>query len=99
MRVIVHALRWVRALFAGKAWARRAGVVLVPAGLVLAGSAGPAFALGSSTDLTGGSGDTFFTSIENYFKQHVIASVLALLALVVGLSMLIGWGRKVAKAK
>lgn len=98
MRRIPQALRNVRALFVSKTWARRAGVVLVPAGLVLAGS-GSAYATTSSTDLTGGAGDTFFTSIENYFKQHVIASVLVLLALTVGVSMLMGWGRKAAKSK
>lgn len=99
MNRLSRALRTPGAYIKSKVWARRAATVLVPVGLVLAGSISPAMALGSSTDLTGGAGDTFFTTIENYFKQHVIASVLVLLALTLGVSMLIGWGKKGAKAK
>lgn len=52
-----------------------------------------------TTDVTGGAGDTFFTTLTSYFTGHVLISVLALLALTVGVSMLIGWGRKAAKSK
>jgi len=44
-----------------------------------------------------GSGDTFFTSLTSYFQDHVISSVLLLLALLVGVGMLIRWGVRVAK--
>lgn len=99
MQHIVNALRWVRAYFAAKAWARRTATILVPAVLVTAGSTSGAYAVGSSTDLTNGAGDTFFTKITSYFTGHVLVSVLALLALTVGVSMLIGWGKRAAKSR
>jgi len=52
-----------------------------------------------TTDVTGGAGDTFFSTITSYLTGHLIISVLTLLAVTVGLSMLISWGRKAAKSK
>lgn len=80
---------------------------IVKGAVIASGVAVPLFSTGvanaatpdPATDLTGGSGDTFFTSLTSYFTGHVLISVLALLALVVGAGMLIGWGRKAAKAK
>lgn len=96
---IVHAVRWVKAYFTARAWARRLGTVAVTGALVTAGSTGGAFAVGSSTDLTNGAGDTFFTQIRSYFTGHVLVAVLALLALTVGTSMLISWGKRAAKSR
>lgn len=52
----------------------------------------------TTTDLTGGAGDTFFDTITSYFQDHVIGAVLALFALVVGVGVLMKWGRKAAKS-
>lgn len=91
--------RNVKAYFVAHAWARRTGAIIVPMALVTAGSTGGAFALGSSTDLTNGAGDTFFTKITQYFTGHVLVSVLALLALTVGASVLISWAKRAAKSR
>jgi len=76
---------------------RRARVALGSLFVALAFAVGsvPA-ANASSTDLTGGEGDTFFTTITSYFTDHVLGSVLTLLALMVGVGVLISWGRKAA---
>jgi ABC-type proline/glycine betaine transport system permease subunit len=74
-------------------------VSLMFAGLLLVGGMGAASATPADTDITGGNGDTFFTTITSYFKDHVLVSVLLLLALTVGVSMLISWGKKAAKGK
>lgn len=50
------------------------------------------------TDLTGGAGDTFFTSLTDYFTGNVIGPVLVLAALMVGVGLLIAWGRKGARS-
>lgn len=97
--MVVSAVRWIRAYFASKAYARRIGTVVVTGALVTAGSTSGAFAVGSSTDLTNGAGDTFFTAIRAYFTGHVLIAVLALLALTVGTSMLISWGKRAAKSR
>lgn len=78
----------------------KAVALLMVAGLFLVGGTSAASATTTSgTDITGGNGDTFFTTIQDYFKDHVLVSVLLLLALTVGVSMLIAWGRKAAKSK
>jgi hypothetical protein len=64
---------------------------------VVAGAGAAGASTTSSTDLTNGAGDTFFSSLTHYFQDHVIAAVLLLLALLVGLGMLIRWGVRVAK--
>lgn len=81
-----------------RARARVASVVIVTAAFIV-GSISPALATPPDTDLTNGSGDTFFSSITSYFTDHVLIAVLALLALMVGAGVLISWGRKAAKAK
>lgn len=96
---IRKALRFVAAYFTAHKWARRTGTIMVPMVLVTAGSTSGAFAVGSSTDLTGGAGDTFFTKITGYFTGHVLVSVLALLALTVGASVLISWAKRAAKSR
>lgn len=74
---------------AGSAFVATLGLMLI--------AAAPASA--TSTDLTGGAGATFFSQITSYFKDHVIAAVLALFALTIGVGVLMGWGRKAAKSK
>lgn len=96
---IMYAIRSVMAYFQSRAWARRTATIIVPMALVTAGSTSGAFAVGSSTDLTGGAGDTFFTKITAYFTGHVLVSVLALLALTVGASVLISWAKRAAKSR
>jgi hypothetical protein len=83
---IVHRLR-----------SRIAAGTLIVAALVI-GAVSPASASTSSTDLTGGAGDTFFTTITAYFTGHVLPSVLVLLALMVGVGVLIKWGKRAAKS-
>ncbi|HVW42503.1 MAG TPA: hypothetical protein VHC18_14235 [Amycolatopsis sp.] len=78
--------------------AKRIYLMAAVIGGVVAGSA-PAYAVGSSTDLTGGAGDTLFTSLTDYFKGHVLVSVLLLLAVLLGAGMLISWTRRVAHSK
>jgi hypothetical protein len=96
-------IRNVRAYFGARRWARRTLFMVPTSALVLAGSGGSAFAVGESpdpaTDITNGAGDTFFTTITQYFTGHVLISVLLLLAVMVGAGVLISWGRKAAKAK
>lgn len=76
----------------------RLSMMLGIVGLFLVGGTEASFATTTDgTDITGGAGDTFFSTLTDYFKGHVISSVLLLLALVVGVSMLISWGRKAAK--
>lgn len=99
VRFILSALRWVRAYFAAAAYRRRLATVATLGALVTAGSTSGAYAVGSSTDLTNGSGDTFFTKITAYFTGHVLIAVLALLAVTVGTSMLISWGKRAAKSR
>lgn len=96
---VLYALRCVRAFFSARAWARRTGTIVVTGALVTAGSTGGAFAVGSSTDLTNGAGDTFYSKITSYFTGHVLVATLALLALTVGASMLIAWGKRAAKSR
>lgn len=96
---VMYALRCIKAYFTARAWARRTATIMVPMALVTAGSTGGAFAVGSSTDLTNGAGDTFFTKITSYFTGHVLVSVLALLALTVGASVLISWAKRAAKSR
>lgn len=71
--------------------ASAAGLLLVPIGA--------ASATVPDTDLTGGSGDTFFAALTGYFQDHVIVAVLALAALTIGVGMLLAWGRKAAHQK
>lgn len=97
--MVLNAIRWVRAYFAAKAWARRASTIVVTGALVTAGATGGAYAVGSSTDLTNGAGDTFFTKITAYFTGHVLVAVLTLLAVTVGTSVLIAWGKRAAKSR
>lgn len=99
LAIVRRAILWVRAYFTARAWARRTATIVVPMALVTAGSTSGAFALGSSTDLTNGAGDTFFTKITAYFTGHVLVSVLALLALTVGASVLISWAKRAAKSR
>jgi hypothetical protein len=77
----------------------RVSTLLAIVATLLVVPAGAASAETVSTDLTGGSGGTFFSAITSYFQDHVIAAVLALLALTVGVSLLMGWGKKAAKSK
>ncbi len=53
----------------------------------------------TSTDPTGGAGDTFFTSLQSYLTGHLITAVLALAVIGVSVSMLLSWGKKAAKSK
>lgn len=99
MHRIITALRYIRAYFTARSWARRTATIVVPMALVTVGGTSGAFAVGSSTDLTGGAGDTFFTKITAYFTGHVLVSVLALLALTVGASVLISWAKRAAKSR
>lgn len=43
--------------------------------------------------------DTFLVSFSQYFTGHVLVSVLALMALFVGVSMLMGWGKRAARSR
>ena len=52
----------------------------------------------SGTDLTDGAGDTFFSTITSYFTSDVLPAVLVLLALMVGVGVLIKWGKRAAKS-
>jgi len=87
---------WDRAKSLGRRGRARVATVLVTVAFVIAGGTVAANASTTDTDLTVGSGDTYFSSIENYFKDHVIASVLVLVALMTGVGLLIRWGRKAA---
>lgn len=91
--------RNIKAYVVSRTWARRTATVFVPMALVMVGSTSGAYAVGSSTDLTNGSGDTFFTKITAYFTGHVLVSVLALLAITVGSSVLISWAKRAAKSR
>ena len=53
--------------------------------------------LGSSTDLTNGAGASFFTKMDAYLNGHVVVQVLVLLAMVTGLSLLVGWIKKASR--
>jgi TctA family transporter len=75
---------------------RIASVLAVAAAWFIGGIA-PSFASPPDTDLTGGNGDTFITSLTSYFTDHVIVSVLALAAVTIGVGMLLRWGSKAAK--
>lgn len=99
MHSILTAIRNVVAYFRARSWARRLTTVALVVPMVTAGAVGGAYAVGSSTDLTNGAGDTFFTKITGYFTGHVLVSVLALLALTVGASVLISWAKRAAKSR
>lgn len=75
---------------------RRAALVMLTMALFTAGGIAPSFA--STTDLTNGAGDTFFSTITSYFTANVLPKVLILLALMVGVGVLIKWGRRAAKS-
>jgi hypothetical protein len=92
-------LRNVNAFIASKRYARRIATISTVTVGTLVGATGGAFATSSSTDVTGGAGDTFFTKITAYFTGHVLVAVLALLAVTVGTSMLISWGKRAAKSR
>lgn len=75
----------------------RIAAVLVSIAFLLVGSATAASAT-PSTDLTDGAGDTFFSTITAYFTGDVLPAVLVLLALMVGVGVLIKWGKRAAKS-
>lgn len=81
----------------------RISAVLVTAAFLVAGAGVPAFAsvgtVVDPTDPTGGSGDTFFSSLTTYLQSHLIAAVLTLAVVGVSVSMLLAWGKKAAKSK
>lgn len=76
---------------------RIAAIVITVAAFTVATIA-PASATPPDTDLTDGAGDTFFSTITSYFTGDVLPAVLVLLALMVGVGVLIKWGKRAAKS-
>lgn len=60
----------------------------------------PGIALASTpADATGGAGATFITDLKNQFLQYVVPSALGLMVAVLGISVLVSWGRKAVKSR
>lgn len=78
--------------------AKRIYLVAAVVGGVVAGSS-PAYAVGSSTDLTGGQADTFLASLKSFYLGHIVVAVLALVAAIIGIGMLVRNGRKAANGR
>ncbi|HVX09205.1 hypothetical protein [Humibacter sp.] len=84
-----------KAVRLGRVARTRVRVVLAVSAFLALFSAGPSFA--TSTDPTGGAGDTFFSSLTSYLQSHLIVAVLGLAVIGVIVAMILKWGGKAAK--
>lgn len=64
--------------------------------ILLGGSA--AFA-STPADATGGAGATFIDSLKTQFLSYVVPAALGLMVAVLGISVLVSWGRKAVKSR
>lgn len=76
----------------------RIGAILATLAFMIGVPVASASATAPGTDLTNGAGDTFFSTITSYFTSDVLPAVLVLLALMVGVGVLIKWGKRAAKS-
>lgn len=66
--------------------------VLVTPGIASATSDTP-------TDATGGAGATFIADLQAQFLTYVVPAALGLMVAVLGISVLVAWGRKAVKSR
>jgi hypothetical protein len=88
----------IKALYADSPIARTVTRSLAVISAVMIPTLGIGAAGATTTDLTNGAGDTFFSTITSYFTGDVLPAVLVLLALMVGVGVLIKWGKRAAKS-
>ena len=51
------------------------------------------------TDATGGAGATFINDLKAQFLNYVVPAALGLMVAVLGISVLVSWGRKAVKSR
>lgn len=51
------------------------------------------------TDATGGAGADFIASLQAQFLNYVVPAALGLMVAVLGISVLVAWGRKAVKSR
>lgn len=51
------------------------------------------------TDATGGAGSTFISNLQSQFLNYVVPAALGLMVAVLGISVLVAWGRKAVKSR
>lgn len=76
----------------------RAKVAAVLAFLAVLVTPGISFAE-TPTDATGGAGGDFISSLQTQFLQYVVPAALGLMVAVLGISVLVAWGRKAVKSR
>lgn len=51
------------------------------------------------TDATGGAGANFISNLQSQFLNYVVPASLGLMVAVLGISVLVAWGRKAVKSR
>lgn len=59
----------------------------------------PGIASATTTDATGGAGANFIQQLQDQFLTYVVPAALGLMVAVLGISVLVSWGRKAVKSR
>jgi len=59
----------------------------------------PGLSFATPTDATGGAGADFIQDLQTQFLQYVVPAALGLMVAVLGISVLVSWGRKAVKSR
>jgi len=59
----------------------------------------PTAAFATTTDATGGAGASFIDDLKGQFLSYVVPAALGLMVAVLGISVLVSWGRKAVKSR
>lgn len=79
-------------------WTRgraRAAAILATITVMVA----PTAAFATTVDATGGAGASFIDDLKSQFLSYVVPAALGLMVAVLGISVLVSWGRKAVKSR